>query len=135
MSTQTPGPRAPLSGDVADPYGAMPAKSFLATWLFSWLLGFLGVDRFYLGKVGTGLVKLLTVGGFGVWWLIDLVLTLAGEQRDKAGRLLPDYEQHKNIALIVTAAGVLLWVVLALIGRAFAFVPAGFGPMHWWDWR
>jgi TM2 domain/GYF domain 2 len=35
--------------------------------------GVLGMDRFYLGKIGTGLAKLITLGGFGIWWMIDLL--------------------------------------------------------------
>ena len=88
---------------------AVPERSFIATWMFSLLLGFLGVDRFYLGKVGTGILKLLTIGGLGIWWLIDLILTLAGLQRDKEGRLLPDYEQYRLISWIITAAAFGLW--------------------------
>src|SRR3954447_11954761 len=45
------------------------AKSFLVTWLLSLLLGVWGIDRFYLGKVGTGILKLLTFGGLGIWAL------------------------------------------------------------------
>lgn len=80
------------------------SKSFVATWLLSYFLGVFGVDRFYLGKVGTGIVKLLTIGGFGIWWLIDLILVLAGAQRDKNGQPLAGYAEHKKIAWIVTAA-------------------------------
>ena len=104
MSTYPP--TAPSAGaPVPAQPTALSDRSFIATWMFSWLLGFLGVDRFYLGKVGTGIVKLLTLGGLGIWWLIDLILTLAGVQRDKEGRLLPDFEQHKMIAWIITARG------------------------------
>ena len=42
--------------------------------LMSIFFGGLGVDRFIMGYVGTGLLKLITFGGFGVWWLIDLIL-------------------------------------------------------------
>jgi TM2 domain-containing membrane protein YozV len=38
------------------------------------LFGSLGVDRFIMGKVGTGILKLITCGGCGIWWLIDLIL-------------------------------------------------------------
>jgi TM2 domain-containing membrane protein YozV len=38
------------------------------------IFGSLGVDRFMMGKIGTGILKLLTWGGFGVWWLIDVIL-------------------------------------------------------------
>lgn len=39
--------------------------------VISWSLGFLGADRFYKGEVGLGVLKLITLGAFGVWWLID----------------------------------------------------------------
>lgn len=42
--------------------------------VFSAVFGQLGVDRFIMGKVGTGILKLLTLGGLGVWWLVDLIL-------------------------------------------------------------
>ncbi|WP_165384924.1 Ltp family lipoprotein [Cryobacterium sp. SO1] len=93
-------------------------KSFLATWLFAWLLGFFAVDRFYLGKVGTGLLKLFTFAGFGVWYLVDLVLVLAGAQRDKQGRRLAGYDQHKKVAWIVTAAWIVLGVIISGVSGA-----------------
>ena len=61
-------------------------KSWLATLLLSIFLGELGIDRFYLGKIGTGILKLITLGGFGIWWLIDIILTIAGAATDKEGR-------------------------------------------------
>ncbi|WP_169580823.1 MULTISPECIES: TM2 domain-containing protein [Microbacterium] len=127
LSPQTAPPQAPFGST------APPERSFIATWMFSWLLGFLGVDRFYLGKVGTGILKLLTFGGLGVWWLIDLILTLAGVQRDKEGRLLPDFEQHKMIAWIITAAGFGLAILTSALTQIFVYVPEQIGPMMpWW---
>lgn len=95
-------------------YGQAPksGKSFLVTWLLSLLLGVLGVDRFYLGKVGTGILKLVTIGGLGVWALIDLVLLLLNKTRDKQGLPLEGYDRHKKVALIVTGAFILLSIVL-----------------------
>src|SRR5699024_9614775 len=61
-------------------------KSFVVTWLLGWLLGSLGADRFYLGKIGTAIAKLLTAGGFGIWALIDLIMHLIGATRDKQDR-------------------------------------------------
>lgn len=50
------------------------SKSWIAAFLFSILLGWLGVDRFYMGYIFTGILKLITFGGLGIWWLIDLIL-------------------------------------------------------------
>ncbi|WP_454810577.1 Ltp family lipoprotein [Paenarthrobacter nitroguajacolicus] len=103
----SPYPPAPM-------YGPPPVrnKSFLTTWLLSLLVGVFGVDRFYLGKVGTGILKLVTFGGFGIWALVDLILVLANKTRDKQGRPLDGYDRHKKVALIVTAAFILLSIIL-----------------------
>lgn len=48
--------------------------NWILTLLMSILFGWIGVDRFMIGKVFTGILKLITFGGLGVWWLIDLIL-------------------------------------------------------------
>lgn len=51
-------------------------KSYTTALLLSFFLGGLGVDRFYLGYTGLGVAKLLTVGGLGVWALIDFIMII-----------------------------------------------------------
>jgi len=103
-------------------------KSFLVTWLFALFLGFFAVDRFYLGKVGTGILKLVTFGGLGIWVLVDLILVLSGAQRDKQGHKLAGYDQYKKIAWIVTGAFVVLsFIVSSVSGGDNATVPTSAG--------
>lgn len=45
--------------------------------IISWSLGYLGADRIYKGEVGLGILKLITLGGFGLWWLIDAFIWTA----------------------------------------------------------
>jgi TM2 domain-containing membrane protein YozV len=61
-------------------------KSRIVALLLCWFLGIFGVHRFYVGKVGTGVLQLVTIGGLGIWTLIDLILILVGSFRDAQGR-------------------------------------------------
>jgi len=63
-------------------------KSRLAAALLAWFVGVFGIHRFYVGKVGTGLLMLVTLGGLGIWALIDFVVILVGSFKDKEGRLI-----------------------------------------------
>lgn len=49
-------------------------KDKMTALLLSIFLGTLGIDRFYLGYTGLGIVKLITAGGCGIWWLIDVIM-------------------------------------------------------------
>lgn len=72
----------------AAPTGGVSDKSKTTALILSILLGGLGVHRFYVGKVGTGIVWLLTFGVFGIGALIDIIKIAMGKFTDKQGRLL-----------------------------------------------
>ena len=60
-------------------------KSRLAVTLLSFFLGGIGIHRFYLGKIGTGILMILTLGGVGIWALIDFIMAVSGAMKDKNG--------------------------------------------------
>jgi TM2 domain-containing membrane protein YozV len=64
---------------------AMSEKRILPLFLLFFFLAWLGVHRFYVGKIGTAILFILTLGGLGVWWIIDLILIVTGNLRDKQG--------------------------------------------------
>ncbi|MDY7536675.1 TM2 domain-containing protein [Undibacterium sp. RTI2.1] len=60
-------------------------KRILPAALFCFFLGMFGVHRFYVGKIGTGILQLLTLGGLGIWALIDFIMIVVGSFTDKQG--------------------------------------------------
>lgn len=74
-----------MSGEIQD---NKSQKSWVVALLLCFFLGGLGVHRFYVGKVGTGIIQLLTVGGFGIWALIDFIIILVGSFSDSEGKTL-----------------------------------------------
>ena len=60
-------------------------KSFVAALLLCVLLGALGIHRFYAGRIVTGILMILTLGGLGIWTLIDLIMIATGSFKDSQG--------------------------------------------------
>lgn len=108
-------PAWPPPGAPWPPPGLAPARDYSdkqrsTAFLLAYFLGFLGADRFYLGQWGLALGKLLTFGGCGLWWAIDLVLHALDVPKDRAGRPLrppPMFGEPRVRANDVLVAGVL----------------------------
>jgi hypothetical protein len=62
-------------------------------------LGVFGAHRFYVGKIGTGLLQLITVGGLGLWYLYDLITIASGEFRDVDGRRVSLWDPEDSNAM------------------------------------
>ena len=67
-------------------------KSRLVTLLFAVFIGSLGIHRFYVGKVGTGIAMIFTLGGLGIWALIDIIMIASGSFTDMEGRYVLDWQ-------------------------------------------
>ena len=65
------------------------STDWLALFLLTFFVGVLGVHRFYTGKIGTGFLMLITLGGFGIWFLVDLILVVTGQFTNKEGQKIP----------------------------------------------
>ncbi len=117
VSSNQPMPTAPTAVPAGFPTpgssAESPDKEYVVAVLLSYAFGGFGVDRFYLGKVGTGIAKLLTFGGLGIWALIDFIMILFGSMKDKNGLPLRGYAEHGKLMKIIF--GVLLGVSLLAI--------------------
>jgi TM2 domain-containing membrane protein YozV len=71
-------------------------KSRAVALVLGGILGVFGAHRFYVGKAGTGLLMLLTAGGLGIWYLVDVIMIAAGAFRDAEGRLVTRWDAHEE---------------------------------------
>jgi len=86
---------------------SVKTKSFKVTILLSYFLGLLGVHRFYTGYIGIGIAQLFTLGGLGVWSLIDLISISLNKYKDKSGKQLEGY--NKTLGIILMILGLLFF--------------------------
>jgi hypothetical protein len=97
-------------------------RDWLAAVLLSFFLGNLGIDRFYLGYLGLGFLKLFTLGGCGVWGLIDFLLIAFNKLKDADGNLLTGREGKEWVTYLLIGLmilGVIAWF-LALLFSIFS---------------
>ena len=69
----------------------MSDKRILPVFLLFFFLAWLGIHRFYVGKIGTAILFIITLGGLGIWWIVDLILIVTGSFRDKQGQKITQW--------------------------------------------
>jgi TM2 domain-containing membrane protein YozV/competence protein ComGC len=102
-------------------------KEYVLAVIFSYLLGNFGVDRFYLGYTTSGIFKILTLGGLGIWSFVDLIRIVFGKMRDRQGRQLKGYQENSKIVKIIFSIllGIQLLVIPGIIFLViFSAVPS-----------
>lgn len=68
--------------------GNVSEKSWGTLLMLFIFLGWIGAHRFYVGKVGTAILYIITLNGIGIWWLIDLILILSKNFKDSENKLI-----------------------------------------------
>jgi TM2 domain-containing membrane protein YozV len=66
-------------------------KKILPAFLLCFFLGMFGAHRFYVGKIGTAILQIVTLGGLGIWVLIDFIMIIVGAFTDKQGHKLTEW--------------------------------------------
>lgn len=87
-------------------------KSFLVTEVLSFFLGFLGVHRYYTGYIGIGILQTLTLGGCGIWSLIDFIFISLGKYKDAKGQELEGYDMRIGLGALIFSAVVSAFLMI-----------------------
>ncbi|MDR2584354.1 MAG: NINE protein [Fibromonadaceae bacterium] len=89
-------------------------SSWKVLFYLSMIIGYFGADRFYVGKIGTGILKLITIGGFGIWWIIDIIIIASGKFTDASGKFV---EKQGEKVIKHFGIGIGIIIVLAAFGQ------------------
>jgi len=110
-STQATSQAAPPPPTPSSPSPGNASK-FYPTFFLGVFLGVFGAHRFYVRKIGTGILQLVTFGGLGIWWLVDMIMILIGKFKDKSGATIP------NIAPKLSWSVFAVVVIIGLASRS-----------------
>ena len=88
-------------------------RKFLDTLLLSWFLGIYGIHRFYTGYYAIGVIQLLTLGGCGIWSMIDFVSICLGNFKDAKDLPLEKYD--RKLGLIILALNIVGYLLIILL--------------------
>lgn len=98
-------------------------KSAIAALLLCLFFGMFGAHRFYVGKIGTGILMLITAGGFGIWTLVDLIIIACCDFKDKEGRpLVFERGRGSPAKLALTIVGSVIAAFIIYVAILFTFV-------------
>ncbi len=82
------GVRQHVSFKPVNPEIAEQRTKWITCLLLCWFLGVFGIHRFYTGHTAIGVVQLLTLGGCGIWYIIDFIIIISGSFKDSQGNLI-----------------------------------------------
>lgn len=97
-------------------------KSPIIVLILGLFLGVFGIHRIYVGKITTGLLMLLTVGGLGIWYLIDLILLVTNKFEDKNGNLIQLTKNPSSLKKALMIIGAIVAWFLLFVGTVFLII-------------
>lgn len=84
-------------------------KSYTVTLLLSFFLGGFGIHRFYTGYIGLGILQLITLGGCGIWALIDFIRICFNNFKSADGQELAEYNKTLGLTFFY------VWIALLIL--------------------